>query len=144
MKSSCKETRTPGADLLFTDIHESLSSVISIVISFLFLSFFWATFPCYRYKCWHWKSRVSPYIIWSVPGPHAGEILCKPYCPKCTKFWAFWQKSSFLKPFSTKALTPFWKTFLSLKQVFNGKLLIFRLLSFGVPKIRIVRHVKPG
>ena len=27
--------------------------------------------------------------------------------------------------------------------MFNGKLSIFRLLSFGVPKIIVVRHVKP-
>ena len=31
-----------------------------------------------------------------------------------------------------------------LKQVFYGKLLIFKLLSFGVPKIMVVRYVKPG
>ena len=35
-----------------------------------------------------------------------------------------------------KALTPFWKTFLLLKQLFNAKLLIYRLPSFSVPKLR--------
>ena len=40
-----------------------------------------------------------------------------------------------------KALTPFWKTFLYLKQLFNAKLLISRLPSFSVSKITVVRHV---
>ena len=40
-----------------------------------------------------------------------------------------------------KALMPFWKTFLWLKQLFNAKLLISRLPSFSVPKITVVRHV---
>ena len=38
-----------------------------------------------------------------------------------------------------KALTPFWKTFLQLKQWFNAKLLISRLPSFSVPKLTIER-----
>ena len=37
--------------------------------------------------------------------------------------------------------TPFWKTFLKLKQLFNTKLLISRLQYFSVPKITVVRHV---
>ena len=40
-----------------------------------------------------------------------------------------------------KVLTPFWKTFLWLKQLFDAKLLILRLSSFSVPKITVVRHV---
>ena len=40
-----------------------------------------------------------------------------------------------------KALTPFWKMFLYLKQLFNAKLLISRLPSFSVSKITVVRHV---
>ena len=39
-----------------------------------------------------------------------------------------------------KALTPF-QDVLLLKQLFNGEVLIFRLLSFSVPKIMIFRHV---
>ena len=35
-----------------------------------------------------------------------------------------------------KVLTPFWKTFLWLKQLFDAKILIQRLLSFSVPKLR--------
>ena len=34
-----------------------------------------------------------------------------------------------------KVLTPFWKTFLWLKQLFDAKILIQRLSSFSVPKI---------
>ena len=40
-----------------------------------------------------------------------------------------------------KALTPFWKMFQSLKQLFNALLLIWRLPSFNIPKITVVRHV---
>ena len=43
-----------------------------------------------------------------------------------------------------KALTPFRKTFLLLKQLFNAKLLISRLPSFSVPKITVVRHALVG
>ena len=40
-----------------------------------------------------------------------------------------------------QVLTPFWKTFLWLKQLFDTKLLIYRLSSFSVPKITVVQHV---
>ena len=40
-----------------------------------------------------------------------------------------------------KALTPFWKTFLWLKQLVNATLLIYRLPSFNVPNITVVRPV---
>ena len=50
------------------------------------------------------------------------------------------KRKSFLKTIFDKALTPFWKTFLSLKQLFNSKLLISRLPSVSVPKIALVRH----
>ena len=39
------------------------------------------------------------------------------------------QKTGFFKTIFDKALAPFWKTFLQLKQLFNAKLLISRLLS---------------
>ena len=42
-----------------------------------------------------------------------------------------------------KVLTPFWKTFLSHKQLFDAKILIERLSSFIVLKILVVRHVQP-
>ena len=51
------------------------------------------------------------------------------------------KKTRFLKTIFDKALTPFWKTFLQLKQLFNAKLLISRLPSFSVPKIMVVQHV---
>ena len=38
------------------------------------------------------KSNVSPYIIWLVFGPHAGEIWTKLYGPNHANFCAFWQK----------------------------------------------------
>ena len=44
------------------------------------------------------------------------------------------------QPFD-KVLTPFWKMFLWLKQMFDAKLLIWRLSSFSVPKITVVQHV---
>ena len=41
---------------------------------------------CYHYWCWHRKSKISPYTIWYVFGPHAGEIWTNSYDKKCTKF----------------------------------------------------------
>ena len=46
----------------------------------------------YHRWCWHWKSKFSPYIIWWVFGPNAGEIWKKSYGLSYSKFWAFWQK----------------------------------------------------
>ena len=40
-----------------------------------------------------------------------------------------------------KVLTPFWKTFQWLKQLFDAKTSIQRLSSFSVPKITALRHV---
>ena len=55
----------------------------------------------------------------------------------------FWTKKRVLsKPFLTKRWPPFCKTFLWLKQLFDGKLLIFRLPFFGVQKIMVIQHVK--
>ena len=45
---------------------------------------------------------------------------------------SFWGKTSSFKNIFDKALTPFCKKFLWLKQLFDGKLLIFRQLSFCV------------
>ena len=57
--------------------------------------------------------------------------------------WNFelFDKKSVLKPFLTWAMTPFWKTFLKLKQLIYAKLLIWRLPSFSASKITEVRHV---
>ena len=38
--------------------------------------------------------------------PHASEIWIESYGPNCTKFWAIWQKTGFLKTICDKALTP--------------------------------------
>ena len=45
----------------------------------------------------------------------------------------FWGKKGSFKTIFYKAFTPFWKTFLWLKQLFDGKLLIFRLRFYGNP-----------
>ena len=52
----------------------------------------------------------------------------------------FAKKNEFFKTIFDKALTPFCKAFLQLKQLFNDKLLTFRLLSFSFfQKLRITR-----
>ena len=50
-------------------------------------------------------------------------------------------KTSSFKTIFDKAMTPFSKTFLWLKQLFDGKVLIFRLLFLDVPKIMVIKHV---
>ena len=47
---------------------------------------------CYHCWCWHWKFKVSPYIIWQVFGPHAGVIWKKIVWSETHKICAFWQK----------------------------------------------------
>ena len=69
-----------------------------------------------------------------IVGAYAGEIWTKSNCPKCTKFRVFWQKLGYLKAIFDKMLTSFWKIFLKLKQVFNGKQLSFRISFFSVKK----------
>ena len=77
---------------------------------------------------------------------HASEIGTKSYDPKCTFFKVFFfffdkKKPPIFKAIFDKALSSFCKTFLQMEQLFNGKLLIFRLPSFGVPKVMVVQHV---
>ena len=60
----------------------------------------------------------------------ASEVWTKSYGPSYTKFWAFWQKSGFIKPFL--------KTFLWLKQLLmlntNLKTTIFQCSkNYGSP-----------
>ena len=50
------------------------------------------------------------------------------------------KKNGFFITIFDKELTPFWKTFLQLKLLFNAKLLIYRLSSFSVLKITALRH----
>ena len=60
-------------------------------------------------------------------------------------FEHFDKKNGIFKTSFDKALTPFLKTFLWLKQLFNAiKALISRLLSFSIPRITEVRHVQSG
>ena len=49
--------------------------------------------------------------------------LSQSYDQHYTKFWAFWKKQKFFETIFDKALMPFWKTFLWLKQLFNAKIL---------------------
>ena len=98
-------------------------------------SIFAINFPCYRCKCWHWTSKVSPYIIWYILVQRAGEIWTKWYGPKYTKtVWVFWQKHEFLKPFLTKRWRHFARCLLAETSLLNGKLLILRLLFSVVQK----------
>ena len=57
------------------------------------------------------------------------------------KFELLDKKPSSFKTIFDKALTSFCKTFLYLKQLFSGKLLIFRLTFFGVTNIMAFQHV---
>ena len=78
----------------------------------------------------NWKSRNSKffgwYLRWFTPyffvRPHAGEIWTKFYGPNRTKFFNFDKK---MVTNFDKVLTPFWKTFLWLKQLIDAKILMF-------------------
>ena len=109
--------------------------------------------------CKNWSSDRAFYVItiadadiWSlkslhtlfdkyVCGPHAGEMWTKLYGPNHTKFCAFLTKKKKWLTIFDKVLTPFWKTFLLLKQLFDVKILIQRVSSFRVPKKLALRHV---
>ena len=52
------------------------------------------------------------------------------------------KKKKFSKTIFVKVLMLFCKKFVQPKQLFNGILLIFRLLSFSVPKIRPIKKKK--
>ena len=55
---------------------------------------------------------------------------------------SFWTKNRvILKLIFYEALTPFCKLFLWLKQLFDVKILIFRLPFFCVPNIMVIQHV---
>ena len=69
--------------------------------------------------------------IWTTCWPNVNQIVWS----KMYNICALWQNNRVF--FLIKALTLFCKTFLSLKQLFNGNLIIFRLLSFSVPRIRL-------
>ena len=46
----------------------------------------------YHCWCWHWKSKVSPNIIWKVYRHMLVKFDQNRYGPNNTIFWAFWQK----------------------------------------------------
>ena len=82
--------------------------------------------------------EVSPYIIRYVFGQHAWKFKPTRTAKNVQNFELFEEKKTgFLKTIFVKALLPFFKTLLSLKQLFDGKLLLFRLLSFSVPKVMV-------
>ena len=68
---------------------------------------------CKHCWCWHWKSKVSPcwWILNKIVFSEPYEILC------------FLTKKKWLTIFD-KVLTPFFKTFLWLKQLFDAKIII--------------------
>ena len=64
----------------------------------------------------------------------------------CTTYWWNLNKNRMIRSIQNfvlfdKVLTPFWKTSLWLKQLFDAKLSMQRLSFFSVPKITIIRHV---
>ena len=73
-------------------------------------------------------------LIWTTCWRNLNQIIR-------SEMYKIRQKQMSLETIFDKALTPFCKTFLYLKQLFNGKLLIFKFLSFSVLKIMVVRHV---
>ena len=75
---------------------------------------------CYRCKFWHWKSKVSPCIIWYTLGHMLGKLEPNRIVRNVQNFefeFEFYNKKpSFLKPFFEKMLTPFCKPFLQLNK----------------------------
>ena len=81
------------------------------------------------------KSKASPYIIWWVFGPHAGEFEQNRMVQTIQNFVLFDKKWLTI---IDKVLAPFWKTFLWLKQLFDAKLLILTIIfqcskNYGTP-----------
>ena len=88
------------------------------------------------FKFLHYLIRIGSH--------HAGEILNQIVCSEVYKILTFLtKKREFFKDHFDKALMPFCKTFIQLKQLFHGKPSIFRLLSFSVSKNLVVRHALP-
>ena len=74
---------------------------------------------------------------WTTCWPNLNQIVGS----KMFRIFSFLTKTKFLKTIFDIDFMPFCKMFLQLKQLLNGTLLIFRLSSFSVPKIMVVRHV---
>ena len=96
---------------------------------------------CYRCKCWHWKSKVSSYIIWYVFGLYAGKIWIKLYVvwAKNVKSLQLFDRNEIKKKYFWQSATAILQDVSEMKRLFNSKLLIFRILSFSVAKTMVVR-----
>ena len=71
------------------------------------------TLSCYR--CWHWKSKVSPYVLWTTCWRnlnHNRMVRNVPNLEVLTKNGAFKIETSQFQNHFRQALTPFCKTFL--------------------------------
>ena len=82
------------------------------------------TLPCYCCKFWHWKSKVSPYIIWYVFGTLDDKIWTKLYCPKCITFWALWQQNWVFQNQFKQRVDAILQDVSVVKQLYNEKLVI--------------------
>ena len=69
------------------------------------------------------------------------ELELKSDNPNKMKYSAFGLKKKASSIFFYKASTPFWKLVLTLKQLFNAKIVINRLPSFTVPKFTVIRQM---
>ena len=97
-------------------------------------------------------------LIWKLFVPHANKIWTKSYGPNYTKFWAFWQKkktkqnktktktnknknknTGFFKTIFDKQLTPCWKTFMWLKQLFSFQTTSFQCFKNYGSLTRVTR-----
>ena len=61
--------------------------------------------------------------------------------PKLHKILSILKKKTVFKTIVDKALMPFWKMFMQLKQLFNAQLLISILPPSSAPIITVVRYV---
>ena len=106
------------------------------------------TLPCYFWKFWHWKFK----FLHTLFAMYLAHILAK-FEPNCrvqnvpnlsfkTKKRVFKKKEKRKKNVFDKTSMPYCKTFLWLKQLYNGKLLIFRLPSVSVSKLCIKHSVR--
>ena len=142
----------------------------------MYSKFSFETLPCYSCKCWHWSLSLSIHYlicIWTTCEWNLNEILWS----KMHKMLIFWPKNKtkkqqqqqqqqknkqtnkqtndILKAFFDKALTPFWKTFLKLKQllfsekkililILNNYLSVFLILWLSDKCNQVKRYTKHG
>ena len=79
------------------------------------------TLSWYHCLCWHWKSKVSPYIPYKMFVSRASEIWTNSYCQCIVRttrnLELFDKKTRLFKNIFDKALTPFWRRFVA-KSIF--------------------------